>query len=87
MRQMADGGYRWLIQDPPEGRLESVYGYVCVCLPCLFWLSVRSTPTLLYGPIGPSLAYGSVICHVGMCADDVSKQRGRFKKKIRPTVV
>lgn len=27
-------GYRWLIQDPPpEGRLESVYGYVSVCLP------------------------------------------------------
>ena len=49
---------------PPEGRLESVYAYVSVCL---LWLSDRTTPILLYGPIGPSLGCGSVIYHVGMC--------------------
>lgn len=52
---------------PPEGRLESVYGYVCLSA-FLFWLSVRTTPMLLYVPIEPSLGYDSVICHVGIRA-------------------
>lgn len=58
-------------------------GYtVCMvmCLSaCLFWLLDRSTPKLLYVPIGPSLAYGSVICHVGMCGESATKQKGRFQ--------
>lgn len=40
--------------------------WLCVSV-CLLWLSDRTTPILLYGPIGPSLGCGSVICHVGMC--------------------
>lgn len=40
-------------QEPLEGRLGSVYGYVCLSA-CLLRLSDRTTPSLLYDPIGPS---------------------------------
>lgn len=70
---MVDRGYHWLMVDPLRA------GYtVCMvmCLSaCLFWLLDRSTPELLYVPIGPSLAYGSVICHVGICVERVRLSR------------
>lgn len=57
---MAARGYYWLGRDPPLGKLKSVFGYVCAFL---LWCSYRTTPALLFGPISPSLLYGSVICH------------------------
>lgn len=69
-RKFRQGGDEWLPEviaasyETPGGKAGKC---VALCLSgCRFWLSDRTTPTLLFGPAGPSLWFSSVIC-LGVC--------------------